>query len=267
VLGRAAERREWLSRPLGEQPELAGVDPETARAQLDQCLDRGRGWLTLSEAEGLLATHGIALEPAGWSTTVEQAVSDAASAGGPVALKAALPAPENPADLDAVLLGLEGEDAIRAGWLELQRRMERGEREWRGAVVQRLVEPGADVLVGALSDPDLGPVMAVGLGGRQAGLAGGAAFRLLPKTDVEADDLIDASESLVARMEGFRGHPHLHRHALRELLLRFSALLEHCPELVEADLNPVRLTPERCVVLEMRIRVERRLAPQRVKTW
>jgi hypothetical protein len=219
------------------------------------------------EAEGLLGTHGIEFEPAGWSTTVEQAVSDAASARGPVALKAALPAPENPADLDAVLLGLEGDQAIRAGWQELQRRMERGEREWRGALVQRLVEPGADVLVGALSDPDLGPVMAVGLGGRQAGLAGGAAFRLLPKTDVEADELIDASESLVARMEGFRGRPHLHRHGLRELLLRFSALLEHCPELVEADLNPVRLTPERCVVLEMRIRVERRPAPQRVKTW
>ena len=39
------------------------------------------------------------------------------------------------------------------------------------------------------------------------------------------------------------------------------------PEAVEVDLNPVRLTPQRCVVLEMRIRVERRPPPQRVKTW
>jgi hypothetical protein len=136
-----------------------------------------------------------------------------------------------------------------------------------GAIVQRLVEPGADLLVGAVSDPDLGPVMAVGVGGRQAGLAGGAAFRVLPGTDVEADELIDASESVVARIEGFRGHPRLHRAALRALVLRFSALLRQCPEAVEVDLNPVRVTPERCVVLEMRMRVERRPPPQRVKTW
>jgi hypothetical protein len=166
-----------------------------------------------------------------------------------------------------VLLGLEGDDAIRAGWAELQRRTDLAERDWKGAVVQRLVEPGADLLVGALSDPDLAHVMAMGLGGRQAGLAGGAAVRLLPRTDVEADELIDASEGVVARMDGFRGHPHLDRRSLRELLLRFSGLLAQCPEVVEVDLNPVRLTHERCVVLEMRMRVERRPPPQRIKTW
>jgi hypothetical protein len=84
---------------------------------------------------------------------------------------------------------------------------------------------------------------------------------------VEADELIDASDGVVARIEGFRGHPRLHREALRELVLRFSALLRQCPEAVEADLNPVRLTSERCAVLEMRMRVERRQPPARIKTW
>jgi hypothetical protein len=36
---------------------------------------------------------------------------------------------------------------------------------------------------------------------------------------------------------------------------------------VEVDLNPVRLSAEECVVLEMRMRLERRPPPQRVKTW
>jgi acyl-CoA synthetase (NDP forming)/RimJ/RimL family protein N-acetyltransferase len=267
VLARAVERREWLSRPLGERPRLDGLDPEAARSALDRCLDTGHAWLELPQGEELLATHEIPFESAVWCTTIERAVSEAAAVGAPVALKAACRPPETPADFDAVLLGLEGEDAIRAGWHELERRAMLSDREWMGALVQRLLEPGADLLIGAVRDPDLGPVMAVGLGGRHAGLGTNAAFRVLPGTDVEADELIDASESVVARMEGFRGHPRLHRAALRDLILRFSALLRTCPEAVEVDLNPVRLTPERCVVLEMRIRVERRAAPQRVKTW
>jgi acyl-CoA synthetase (NDP forming) len=267
VLARAVERREWLSRPLGERPRLDGLDPDAARTQLDRCLDHGRDWLGLAQGEELLATHNIPFEPAVWCRSVEQAVREAAALGAPVALKAACRPPESPADYDAVLLGLEGEEAIRAGWLELERRSGLAHREWIGTIVQRLVEPGSDVLVGAVSDPDLGPVMALGLGGRHAGLAGSCAFRVLPGTDFEADELIDASESVAARLDGFRGHPPLHRNALRDLVLRFSALLRACPEAVEVDLNPVRLTAERCVVLEMRIRAERRPPPQRVKTW
>ncbi|MBV8999559.1 MAG: acetate--CoA ligase family protein, partial [Solirubrobacterales bacterium] len=134
-------------------------------------------------------------------------------------------------------------------------------------LVQRLVGPGADVLVGTVSDPDLGPVMAVGLGGRQAGLAGTAAFRLLTMTDLEAEELIAASPPLAVQLEGFRGSPRLDHIALRDLLLRFALLLRRCPEIVEADLNPVRCMQAGCVALDMRVRVERRRSRQRVKTW
>ena len=123
--------------------------------------------------------------------------------GGPVALKADFPPPAHAGDIDAVLLGLEGESAIHAGWRELQRRVELAGRDWNGAIVQRLVAPGADFLIGAVSDPDLGPVMAIALGGRQAGLAGTAAFRVLPATDVEADELIDASDERRLAAGGF----------------------------------------------------------------
>jgi len=184
-----------------------------------------------------------------------------------VALKAILPEPESAADIDAVLLGLAGDAAVAAGSRELERRVQLANRPWSGTLVQRLAGPGADLLVGAVSDPDLGPVMALGLGGRQAALAGTTAFRLLPTTDVEADELIDASEGVVAQFDGFRGRSALDRDALRELILRFAALLGNHPEVSEVDLNPVRLMTSGYTVLEMRLRAERRRAPERVKTW
>ena len=142
----------------------------------------------------------------------------AAEIGAPVALKADFAAPAHASDVDAVMLGLEDESAVRSGWGELERRVHAAGREWIGAIVQRMCAPGgADVLVGAISDPDLGPVLAVGFGGRRAGLGRTAGFRLLPATDAEADELIDSAEGVATELDGFRGSAVLDREALREL--------------------------------------------------
>jgi acyl-CoA synthetase (NDP forming)/GNAT superfamily N-acetyltransferase len=270
VLARAAERREWLSRPLGEPPHYRDLDGPAARAVIASFLDRepAGGWLSLAEAEALLATHGIPVVASHHCRELERAVAVAAEIGAPVALKADFVAPAHASDIDAVMLALEDESAVRSGWQELQRRVRVAGREWIGAIVQRLIAPGgADVLVGAISDPDLGPVLAVGFGGRRAGLSRTAAFRLLPVTDAEADELIDSAEGVSNELDGFRGSAVLDRQALRELMLRFALLLRELPEVVETDLNPVRCNPSGCVVLDMRLRIEHRRPVERVKTW
>jgi acyl-CoA synthetase (NDP forming) len=67
--------------------------------------------------------------------------------------------------------------------------------------------------------------------------------------------------------DGFRGRPALDRDAVRELILRFALLLREVPEIVEADLNPVRCMTKGCIVLDMRLRIQRRLPREPVKTW
>jgi len=270
VLARAAERREWLSRPLGEPPRYRDLDGAAARAVIASFLDRepAGGWLSLAESQALLATHGIPVVVSHRCRDLKRAVAVAAEIDGPVALKADFAAPAHSSDIDAVLLGLDGEVAVRSGWRELERRVRAAGREWIGAILQRQIAPGGtDVLVGAVSDPDLGQVLAVGLGGRQAGLGQTTACRLTPVTDADADELIDSAEGVVTELDGFRGSAPLDRQALRDLILRFALLLREIPEVVEADLNPVRCMTDGCVVLDMRLRVQHRHPVERIKTW
>jgi acyl-CoA synthetase (NDP forming) len=240
-----------------------------ARAMISSFLEREPtgGWLTLVEAEALLATHGIPVNASHRCRELKRAVAVAAEIDAPVALKADLAAPADASDFDALLVGVKGKSAVRSAWHELERRVQAAGHEWTGAIVQRLVAPGGDVLVGAVGDTDLGPVLAVGLGGRQAGLGRGVAFRLLPATDAEADELIDSSEGMTTELEGFRGSAALDRQALRELILRFALLLGEVPEIVEADLNPVRCMTSGCIVLNMRLRIEHRRPVERAMTW
>ena len=270
VLARAAERRAWLSRPLGEPPRYGDLDPAAARELIGARLDREQSdgpWLASHEAEVLLATHGLACVPSHRCEDADRAVAIAEHIGGPIALKARRQPPAYAGDIDAVLLGLEGEAAVRAGWRELEQRVQQTGSPWIGAIVQRLMPPGADLLVGTVNDPEFGRVMAVGLGGRHGGLPGTAAFRLPPNTDVDADELINASEQVTTQLDGSRGLPRLDRAALRELVLRFALLLRETPQIVEADLNPVRCMANGCVVLDMRLRIERPQPTERVKTW
>jgi len=269
VLARAAERRDWLSRPLGEPPQYPDLGGAAARALIDSLLERepAGGWLSFDQAEALLATHGIPVAAYIRSRELERAVAVAGESGGPVALKADLAAPAHASDIGAVLLGLEGGPAVRSGWRELQRRVAASGREWTGAIVQPLVPPGSDMLVGTVNDPDLGSVIAVGLGGLQARLTETAAFRLPPATDAEADELIDSAKGVAAELNGLRGSAPLDREALRELILRFTLLVRAVPEVVEADLNPVRCMTSGCLVLDTRLRIEHRRPAERVKTW
>jgi acyl-CoA synthetase (NDP forming)/RimJ/RimL family protein N-acetyltransferase len=269
VLARAAERRRWLSRPLGVHPHYLDLDRSAARAVISSALDReaAGGWLSVCDAEALLATHGIPVAVSYRCRELERALAVAVEIGGPVALKADSAAPGDASEIDAVLLGLEGEVALRSGWRELERRVQTAGREWLGAVLQPLAARGADVLVGAFRDPDLGPVIAVGLGGRQAGLGDTVAFRLPPVTDVEADELIDSCDAVRTELDGFRGAAAIDREPLRALILRFALLLAEVPEIVEADLNPVRITHQGSVVLDLRVRIEPRRPDERVKTW
>jgi len=269
VLARAAERREWLSRPLGERPHFNDFQSATAPALISTFLDRqpAGGWLTLEEADALLATHGIPTAASHHCHELEQAIAAADDLGGPVVLKAHLPAPAHASDIDAVLLGLEGEAAIRSAWREVQHRVRTTRQAWHGAIIQPFAPAGANVLVGAIVDPDLGLALAVGLGGRQARLSQTAAFRLPPETDTEADELIDSCAGVATQLDSIRGSARLDRKALRGLILRFALLLQETPEIAEADLNPVRCTTHGCVVLDTRLRIEPRHQVERAKTW
>jgi acyl-CoA synthetase (NDP forming) len=268
ALALAADRRDWLSRALGQRPAFGDIDVERAHALAAGALEElGPGWLEIGRASELLRTHGLPVLPADRCESGEAAIAAATRIGGPVALKADAPPPARAGDIDAVLLGLDGEAAVRAGWEELERRVAAGGREWHGVLVQPLVDAGADVLVGALADPDLGPVVGVGMGGRQAGLAGDVAFALAPLTDVEVDELILSSAGVRAWLEGARGAAPLDRPALREVVLRFALLLEHVPEIAEVDLNPVRVMTTGATVLDARVRIAPRPEPRRAKTW
>ena len=81
-------------------------------------------------------------------------------------------------------------------------------------------------------------------------------FRLHPLTELDAAAMIDGLRG-ARLLRGYRGAAPADEPALREALLRLSALVELCPEIRELDVNPLVVLERGVKALDVRIRIER----------
>jgi acetyltransferase len=105
-------------------------------------------------------------------------------------------------------------------------------------------------------DPNFGPMVVFGLGGVYVELLKDVAFRLHPITDADAREMITETRSHPL-LEGYRNAPEGDIAALEATLQQVSALISVIPELIEMDLNPVKvLEPgEGVCVVDARMRI------------
>jgi acyl-CoA synthetase (NDP forming) len=197
------------------------------------------------------------------AATREEAVEAAREIGGRVVLKVIAPSALHKSDVGGIVLGVEGDDEVGDAFDRVVSVVDDAE----GALVQEFVVGGHEVIVGMTEDPSFGPLIAFGLGGVFVELIGDVSFRIHPLTDLDADEML--SEVKSARLlQGYRGGPAGDVEALKETLLRLSALVEAVPEIAEFDLNPVKVLEPgsglRVVDLRMRVRpVPQRWLPSR----
>jgi acyl-CoA synthetase (NDP forming) len=259
ALARVTHYGEWRAKAGGEVAGFHDLRTDDLRTIVDEVLSRGGGWVTTDEARRLLAAAGISSAATRAVATADEAVAAAEQVGYPVVLKAAGPVLLHKTERNAVRLNLTDEAAVRAVARQFEAQFK---GEMSGMVVQRMVPGGVEMLVGAIEDPTFGPIVVCGSGGVLVELLGDTAFRLHPVTDRDAEDMVSELKG-AALLRGFRGAPPADEAALRETILRVSAVLSVCPEIQELDLNPVKVLRTGVCVVDARVRIDRlRLAPR-----
>ena len=254
ALSRAVRYAEWRAAPRQTVPALPDVDAGAAREIVHAFLAKqpDGGWLPQPDAIALLRLYRIPLVSTVIAPTEDNAVTLAAQAGYPVALKAEVPGLTHKTDAGAVLLDLRTEAGVRSGYRRLADRF--GAR-LAGVVVQPMITGGTEVMIGVKDDQMFGPLVVFGLGGVATEVLADHAARLAPLTEADADTLINSIRS-APLLHGHRGAPAADLAALRDVLLRVSRLTDDLPEITELDLNPVIARPDSAIAVDARIRVE-----------
>ncbi|HET7216503.1 MAG TPA: GNAT family N-acetyltransferase [Vicinamibacterales bacterium] len=252
ALARVTSYGRWRATPIEPAPRFDNVDSNRIRAITDAVLARGGGWATAEEAIGLLDAAGIPTAAARMTTSLDGALSAARAIGFPVALKALGPALLHKTERRAIALNLADEAAVRAAYDDFRRRLA---GDMNAVLVQKMVPQGVEMIVGAVQDPVFGPLIACGTGGVLVDVLADTAFRLHPLSASDAHAMVDELRG-AKLLRGYRGGPAADEAALREVLLRLSALIAAAPEIQELDLNPVIVLPAGARVADVRVRIE-----------
>ncbi len=256
ALYRAVRHGEWRQRETGETLDLDETTAAAVRAVVEPALQRlgsDGGWLDHDEIDECLRLVGLRTPITRIAGTLDEAKEVASEIGGHVVLKVISEDALHKSDVGGVVLGIEGDEALERAFAQVTGAVP----TYEGVLVQEYVPGGHEVLVGMAQDPNFGPMVVFGLGGVYVELLKDVSFRLHPITDVDAAEMIRDTQSF-RLLEGYRNTPEGDVAALEEALQRVSAMIGAIPELMEMDLNPVKvLAPgDGVVVVDARMRVE-----------
>jgi acyl-CoA synthetase (NDP forming) len=236
------------------------------RQVLDQVKAAGRTSLTAPEGKRVCDAYGIPVPKEGVAKSGAEAARLATRIGYPVVLKIVSPEILHKTEAGGVLVGLKNAVEVRKGFDAIMASAKKYNRKATllGVQVQQMVGGGQEVIVGAVTDPSFGKLVAFGLGGVLVEVLKDVTFRLAPASKGDALSMLD-SIAAAPILKGVRGGDPVDRQALATIIQNVSQLVSDFPEIAEMDLNPVFATRKGAVAADVRIVVNFAPAPARYR--
>ena len=241
ALAQAYQYSQYRNMEEGKLPDFPDIDVERARDSfLPEINKSGNGWLLPELAVSLLKEYGIQATETRVACSSEEAVEQARQLGFPVVMKVRSSTIIHKTDVQGVMLSLRTEEDVEKAFCSMTGQLKAAglENKMQGIVLQRMLRGGQEVIVGMSHVPIFGPLVMVGLGGIQVELLKDVAFSLHPLTDLDPERMLRELKSLPI-LQGWRGSPPSDIDALKDMLLRFSALIEDFPEIDQMEINPL----------------------------
>lgn len=208
-------------------------------------LDAVSGVVPEYKAKELLKSLGVTFPESKFAPTEDDAVAAAEEIGYPVVMKAQAAALGHKSDAGGVILNLKTADDVREAFTRMYSNVADYDASITldGVLIEKMGKMGTEMIVGAKSDPEWGPVVLAGFGGVTAEILKDVKL-FTPDMDQAAvhRGLLDLKQAAI--LKGWRGAPALDVAALAELIVQVGRIMAGNPRIREIDLNPVIIHPE-----------------------
>jgi acetyl coenzyme A synthetase (ADP forming)-like protein len=243
ALAAMARYREWREEPPDQfirvVPYIDGV-----RRAFREARSEGRVNLGEVEARAVLQAYGLTVPESRVARSAEEAAAHAQEIGFPVVMKIVSPDILHKSDIGGVRLGIRDRQQAMDTFDLMMLRVRRfaPNADLQGVLVQQMIEIGREVIVGSTRDPQFGPLVMFGLGGIYVEVLHDVSFRVAPVGERHAWRMIEEIRS-APLLRGARGEQPCDVDAIVSSLLVVSQLVTDFPEILEMDINPLKVGP------------------------
>ncbi len=221
-----------------------------SEAIIQKAKSEGRLLLNEFESKELLKNFGIPVVDTYVAKTEEEAVHYAEKIGFPVVLKLFSDTITHKSDIGGVKLNLMDSDAVRKSYNDIKALAKTG---FQGVTVQPMIKlKGFELILGASTDPQFGPVLLFGTGGVMVEIYKDRALGFPPLNRTLARRMMEKTKIYEA-LHGFRGQKPVDLEALEAILVAFSNMISSLTWIKECDINPLLAGEEGLIGLDARV--------------
>jgi acyl-CoA synthetase (NDP forming) len=203
-------------------------------------LTQSRVVLDELRSKELLRRWGVPTVAERAASNARQAVDAAAELGFPVVLKGVGEKLNHKTERGAVHTDLRSPHELELAVQAIETAVG---SDLEALVVQRHLHGHRELMAGVVRDPVFGPVVMVGVGGVLAEAIADIAFRICPVSARDAEDMVGEIRAR-SLLDDFRGERPADRGQLIGVLRALSRLAEERPDVVEVDINPLKISPD-----------------------
>jgi len=218
---------------------------------------RKAGCASLDELSGkrLLAGFAVSVPKSVMVADAGAATAAIANLTPPFVVKVMSPDILHKSDAGCVKIGLQNSDQVEQAISAMAALPAIKTARVEGYLVEEMAPGGQEIVVGAVRDPDFGPMIMVGLGGIFVEVLADVAFRICPITRLDAGEMLDELKGS-AILNGARGRKAVSRDAIMDVLLKIGGedglLMRHAEDFKEADINPLIVSDTGAVAVDAR---------------
>ncbi len=214
-----------------------------------------RTFLLEPESKQLMKEIGVTTTDFQVAKNDKEAIQVAKKIGFPVVMKILSPQIIHKTDAGGVRLNIKSEEETREAFDEIVASAKNydSKAEIRGVLIEKMVKPSTEIIVGVTRDPTFGPAIMFGLGGIFVELLKDVSFRIAPINKDDALEMIHEIKSL-PMLQGFRGGPNVKLELIVDILLKISQLtIDYIDDILEIDLNPIFAYDDKILTVDARI--------------
>jgi len=247
-------KHEILNENQKVEGEPSGMHKDEVSKILESKVKLGEKLVSELESKEIFDLYGIHVNKSKFASNLDDLLKAAKDFKYPVVLKIQSAQISHKFDVGGVVLGIKNEVELKNAFVDMIQNVTQKAPDARidGVVIEEMLKPGLETIIGTAKDPSFGPSIMFGMGGTNVEAIGDVTFRVAPVNSFDAKTMI--SETLVGKLfKGTRGRKDLDMECVIDTIRRVSFLAYNHPQIKEIDINPLTVYDDDCIAVDARI--------------